>query len=81
MSAPLNDTEATRLMALWEQDRKARNLTAVELEELDTLAKRIKITPWPPIIPPPGTPPPTIIIPKPHPADVICNQGGGGPEA
>lgn len=78
----LNDTERTRLIALWGRDCTHGDITSAERTEMDDLAKRIKHTPWPPPIQPPGTPPPTIIIPRPSQETMIAGDPGvGGPEA
>ena len=81
MSAPLNDTETLRVLDLWGRQRTSRSLTITEEEELDALAKRIRIPPWPPVVPPPGQPKPTITIGVPKDAEVIClDPGVGGSE-
>ena len=80
-ASKLNDTERTRLIALWGRDCTHGDITAAERTEMDDLAKRIKYSPWPPPIQPPGTPPPTIIIPRPSQETMIAGDPGvGGPE-
>lgn len=75
-ATPLTDAECDRLCALWAKVRKSEILTATEDAEFDQLRIRIKIIPWPPVIPPPGTPPPTIIIPVMRPASEIAGDPG-----
>lgn len=78
----LNDSERSRLIALWARDCTRGDIMAVERTEMDELAKRIKYTPWPPPITPPGTPPPTIIVPQPSQETMIAGDPGvGGPTA
>jgi hypothetical protein len=81
-AASLTNAECDRFCLLWAKVRKSQALTAAEDAEFDQLRIRIKIIPWPPVIPPPGTPPPTIIIPVMRPAsEVAVAQGGDAPVA
>ncbi len=75
-AAPLTDAECERFCALWAKVRKSETLTSAEDAEFDQLRIRIKVIPWPPVIPPPGTPPPTIIIPVMRPASEIAGDPG-----
>lgn len=75
-AAPLTDAECDRFCALWAKVRKSETLTAAEDAEFDQLRIRIKVIPWPPVIPPPNAPPPTIKIPVMLPASEIAGDPG-----
>ena len=76
---PLTDTERVRLFDLDKRNNLESGITPTEAFELVELAKRLPIRRWPPVIPPPGTPPPTITIGQPTPVQQIVSVGGGGP--
>lgn len=73
---PLTDAERTRLFTLDERNNMQAGITPAESTELVELAKRLPIRRWPPVIPPPGTMPPTIIIGKPTPVQQIASDPG-----
>jgi hypothetical protein len=73
---PLTDLECDRLCVLWTKIRKRETLTSAEDAEFDQLRIRIKVIPWPPVIPPPNVPPPTIKIPVMLPASEIAGDPG-----
>jgi hypothetical protein len=76
---PLTDTDRVRLFDLDKRNNLESGITPTEAVELVELAKRLPIRRWPPVIPPPGTPPPTITIGQPTPVQQIVSVGGGGP--
>lgn len=78
---PLTDAERTRYFQLDEKNNMEEGVTPTEKLEFEELNKRFPIRRWPPVIPPPGTLPPTIIIGKPTPVQQIVSVGGGGPVA
>jgi len=79
LPAPLTDTERVRLFDLDKRNNLEAGISAAEAAELVELSKRLPIRRWPPVIPPPGTPPPTITIGQPTPVQQIVSVGGGGP--
>jgi hypothetical protein len=76
---PLTNTERARLFHLDLWNNMETGITANEAAELVELSKRLPIRRWPPIIPPPGTPPPTITIGEPTPVQQIVSVGGSAP--
>jgi hypothetical protein len=76
---PLTDTERVRLFDLDKRNNLEAGISPAESVELVELSKRLPIRRWPPIIPPPGTPPPTITIGQPTSIQQIVSVGGGGP--
>lgn len=78
---PLTNTERTRYLTLDERNNMEAGITPAEKLEFEELNKRFPIRRWPPPIPQPNEPPPTIIIGKPTPAQQIVSVGGGGPVA
>jgi hypothetical protein len=78
---PLTNAERARLFDLDKRNNLEPGITTEDAAELVELSKRLPIRRWPPIIPPPGTPPPTITIGEPTPVQQIVSVGGGGPVA
>lgn len=76
---PLTDAERVLLFDLDKRNNMEAGITSAEKIEFYELNKRFPIRRWPPVIPPQGTPPPTIIIGTPTPAQQIVSVGGGGP--
>ena len=78
---PLTDAERTKYFLLDKENNMEGGITPADKLEFEELNKRFPIRRWPPVIPPQGTPPPTIIIGTPTPAQQIVAVGGGGPVA
>lgn len=79
-TSTLTDAE---LIALCELVRRNRvqypPLSDSELATLEALALRLKFRPWPHLILPAGTPWPTIVIPHPAQATMVCDANLLGP--
>lgn len=75
---PLTSAEVTEAIELWRRNiAQDPVLSETELERLDSLAGRIPIRTWPPVVLPPGTMPPAVTIPKASQQTMVCQYSDG----